>query len=248
MTAGAIRSREDTQRWDGSAPVEHEAGLVKICGLREPAHAVAAVAAGADLLGFVFAPARRRVSVEEARLSVEAAREAANDWRRGVLAVGVFVDATAEEMNEVVAGAEIDLLQLHGDEAPETLERLTRPVVKVLRPTLGATTAEVRVEMKRFRDVPNAPVAFLIDGYAPGARGGVGARASWALVGDISRETPVMLAGGLDADNVGETIGMTRPAGVDVSSGVESDGVKDVAKIEAFFAAARQAFGERRRG
>lgn len=215
--------------------------LVKICGLREPDHARVAVAAGADLLGFVFAPARRQVPIAVARACVEAAREEAGG--RPVLAVGVFVDAAVEEMNAAADGAGLDLLQLHGEEPPELLARLNRPVVKAVRPRPGASVADVERSMARYRAVANAPVAFLVDGYAAGVAGGEGVRADWRLAAEVGGGERVILAGGLDPANVAEAIRLVRPLAVDVSSGVETAGGKDPVKIAAFVAAAKGAFG-----
>jgi phosphoribosylanthranilate isomerase len=217
-------------------------GLVKICGLREPDQARAAVAAGADLLGFIFAPARRRVEIEVARACVQAAREEAAG--RPVLAVGVFVDASAEEMNATAARVGLDLLQLHGSEPPALLPQLRRPVVKAARPPVGTTAGEVEELLALYLSVANAPVAFLLDGYVAAAAGGEGVRADWRLAGDLARRRRRGLAGGLTPDNVAAAVAAVRPLAVDVSSGVESDGVKDARKIAAFVAAAKRAFRE----
>ena len=96
--------------------------VIKIDGLREPEHAAAAVGAGADLIGFIFAPARRQVTAEAARVCIAAAR--AEHPTRPVLAVGVFVNATAAEISAVARGSGIDVVQLHGDEAPELLDAI----------------------------------------------------------------------------------------------------------------------------
>lgn len=217
-------------------------GAVKIDGLRRPRDAEAAVLAGADLIGFIFAPARRRVSPEEARRCLDAARSAAAG--RAVLAVGVFVDAGADEMNDIAATVGLDLLQLHGDEPPALLATVEWPVLKVLRPMAGATVPEVERTMVRYWGGEKPPVAFVIDGYSPSAAGGEGVRADWELASRLVGTAPTLLAGGLDPGNVGEAIGRVRPLGVDVSSGVETDGAKDGAKIAAFVRAAKRAFAD----
>ena len=216
-------------------------GLVKICGLREPVHARAAVAAGADLLGFIFAPARRRVTAADARSCVGAARDEAGTRR--ILTVGVFVDATAADMNAAAAMAGLDLLQLHGEEPPELLADLDRPVVKALRPRAGTSPQEAESVIERYLAARNAPVAFLVDGYDPISAGGQGVRADWRLAADLAGNRPLFLAGGLDPDNVASAIAAVRPLAVDVSSGVETAGVKDQSKIEAFVLTAKRAFG-----
>lgn len=218
-------------------------GLVKICGLREPVHATAAAVAGADLLGFIFAPARRQVTAQQAAACVEAARAAAAGRR--ILTVGVFVNASPEEMNTVAELADLNLLQLHGDEDPELPSHLVRPVIRALRPQPGTPTMEVTGLIERHARASRSPMAFLLEGYAAGSHGGTGARADWGLAAELARRRPLLLAGGLDPENVGDAIAIAAPHGVDVSSGVETDGFKDIGKIEAFVAAARQAFAGR---
>jgi phosphoribosylanthranilate isomerase len=217
-------------------------GLVKIDGLREPEHAAAAARSGADLVGFIFAPARRRVTPVAARLAIAAAREATPDYQ--VMAVGVFVDAGATEINRVVHEAGLDLVQLHGDEPPELLQEIACRVLKAVRPPLGTAPSEVAGWFERFSAVPNAPLLYILDGYTPHAAGGAGVRSDWALASILAGDWPLCLAGGLEPANVSEAIRSVRPVAVDVSSGVETAGVKDSAKIEAFIRAAKRAFGE----
>lgn len=213
---------------------------VKICGLREPEHAAAAAAAGADLLGFVFAPARRRVTIDQARRCIDAARMA--DGTRRFLAVGVFVDARAAEMNAVAEMAGLDLVQLHGNESPTTLRQLDRPALKAVRSPPGADPTAVSRVLDEFGRGPTKPLAFLIDGHSATVAGGAGVRADWRLARRLALRHPLLLAGGLEPENVAAAIAAVRPLGVDVSSGVESEGVKDSARIAAFVAAARLGF------
>ena len=217
---------------------------MKICGLQDPVHAAAAAAAGADLLGFVFAPARRQVTPEVARRCIAAARETAS---RSFLVVGVFVDASAREINGIAEAAELDLVQLHGDEPPPMLNQLIRPVVKGLRPRPGTPVADVDALADRYQAVSNPPIAFLVDGFASHAAGGTAVRADWELARNLAQRWPLILAGGLDPDNVARAVSQARPLGVDVSSGVETHGAKDPEKIAAFVAAARRALTGRMR-
>ncbi len=214
-------------------------GLVKICGLRETEHAVAAAEAGADLLGFIFAPARRRITPVDARAAIAAARAAT---ARPILAVGVFVDADAAEIAHVAALTGIDIAQLHGDEPVDLPARLPIPATKAFKPQPGASLAETLACIDRYLGVDAPPVAALVDGYHPGASGGTGARADWRLASELAARRSLLLAGGLDPLNVADAIVAVRPLGVDVSSGVERDGVKDAAMIAAFVANARRAF------
>lgn len=214
--------------------------LVKICGLRQPEHAAAAAAAGADLIGFIFAPARRQVSAATARECIGAAREAARG--RHIVAVGVFVDAPADEVEATVREAGLDLAQLSGLEPPALVANIGVPAVKAIHPKPGDTLHHVLDAIDRYRAAAMSPVAYLVDGFAPGAAGGTGTRADWDLAAELCQTTPTLLAGGLDPGNVVAAIERVRPLGVDVSSGVEHDGIKDPAKIEAFIREAKQAF------
>jgi phosphoribosylanthranilate isomerase len=215
-------------------------GIVKIDGLREPEHAAAAAVAGADLIGFIFAPARRQVTAAVARSCIAAARAAAPE--RPVFTVGVFVDAPPSEMARVARETGIDALQLHGTEPPESLRLLSVPVLKALRPLPGTKFAQLMAEIGRYRSAPRPPLGILVDGYVAEFAGGTGVRADWRLAAEIAADCPIILAGGLDPDNVGAAIRQVRPLGVDVSSGVEVDGVKDAGRIGAFIRAARTAF------
>jgi phosphoribosylanthranilate isomerase len=214
--------------------------VVKICGLREPNHAVAAVEAGADLIGFIFAPARRQVTASIARACITAAREAGSG--RHFLAVGVFVDADPLEASSMADAAGLDVLQLHGQEPPESLASLNRPVIKALRPRPGDQLVDVAAALSRYRSATVEPRSFLLDGYSASVLGGSGHRADWQLAGAVCAMHPVILGGGLDALNAHEAIRAVRPLGVDVSSGVETEGRKDPEKIAAFVTAARAAF------
>ena len=215
-------------------------GVVKICGLREPEHAAAAAAAGADLIGFIFAPARRQVTAATARACIAAARKAAP--KRTVLAVGVFVDALPAEMKRIAGESGIDIIQLHGDELPESLPHLALPTVKALRPRPGTEAAQVVAEINRYRSSSSPPIGILVDGYTEGSSGGTGARADWRLANEIGAAVPILLGGGLDSGNVGAAIRQVRPLGVDVSSGVEVEGLKVSNRIEEFIQSARRAF------
>jgi phosphoribosylanthranilate isomerase len=210
--------------------------LVKICGLRQPEHAAAAAAAGADLIGFIFAPSRRRVTAAEAAACIAAARMSGQSPR----AVGVFVDASVDEIAATVETAGLDAVQLHGEEPADSFDVLGVPVIRSLRPRPDATATSVEREIARWANRPNPPIAFLIDGYSEAGMGGMGVRADWTLARTLAARWPILLAGGLDPDNVDAAIAAAAPLGVDVSSGVERDGRKDPARIAAFVAAARR--------
>jgi phosphoribosylanthranilate isomerase len=215
-------------------------GSVKICGIREPGLAMAAADAGADLIGFIFAPGRRQVSAGHAADCINQARGRAGE--RYILAVGVFVDEDAGRINEIAKVAGLDLVQLNGDEPPGMLAQLDLPAIKAFRPRPGQAAVEVDHLIRAYRANVPEPVALLLDGYDPVYHGGHGKRADWSVGSQLAKKHTLMLAGGLTPDNVGQAISQVRPIAVDVSSGVETDGAKDPEKIRAFIAAAKRAF------
>lgn len=220
----------------------NRAGLVKICGLREPEHAAAAAAAGADLVGFIFASARRQVSAEEAKVCVNAARKAAGN--RDVLAVGVFVDAPIAKVNETAHRAGVDLVQLHGSETSSFIEALDFPALKVFLPKPSEQPECIAEQIDSYLHAARPPAAIVVDGFSERGSGGQGVQVDWESAAVLANSRPLMLAGGLNPENVARAIAIVRPIGVDVSSGVERAGVKDPERIHAFIAAARSAFAE----
>lgn len=207
--------------------------FVKICGLKTPDHARAAIRLGADAFGLVFAPSRRQVTPDHARQLVEAASE---ELGRG-LAIGVFVNETAERIAEIAATVGLDAVQLSGDESPEMCVAVAQatglPVLRALR-------------LRSVDDLPLLDV-YALAGAIPmldtpatdGSYGGTGQRGDWRLAAEAARRWPIILAGGLTPDNLAGALAAVAPHGVDVSSGVETDGVKDIAKIERFLRVAR---------
>lgn len=214
--------------------------LVKICSLREPAHAEFAVAAGADAIGLIFAEARRKVTMERAVEIVSELRR--TQGSKDVVVVGVFVGQSADEINRIADLVELDVAQLHGDESPELAALVERPVIKALRLAATDTAPGVASRVEAFDRLARPPLAYLVDPHSTDAPGGTGRRVDWTVAEEIARSTRMILAGGLTPGNVGDAIRRVRPAGVDVSSGVETDGVKDRAKVIAFVHAARAAF------
>lgn len=214
---------------------------IKICGIREEAHALAATEAGAELIGFVFAPARRRVSPAKAR-------EIADTVKKGskVKSVGVFVDAPASEVNRIADFCGLDLVQLSGNETWSYCRQIARPIIKAVR--IGQQLREdINAELTAGLKILS-PRRFitLLDSQAEGQYGGTGIAFNWSLAQQVAREFPVIIAGGLDPKNVAQAIETATPWGVDVSSGVETDGAKDIAKIKAFIEAVRRADDNKR--
>ncbi|MCC6302136.1 MAG: phosphoribosylanthranilate isomerase [Gammaproteobacteria bacterium] len=201
---------------------------VKICGITRNEDALAAAALGADAIGLVFyARSPRRVDVARAA-------EIAAGLPPFVQAVGLFVDAGAAEIAAVLERVRVDLLQFHGDESPADCRGFGLPYIKAVRMRPGI---DVRAEAERYHDAR----ALLLDTYRPGVAGGTGATFSWDEI-PPRPGAHLLLAGGLTPENVNDAIRAVRPYGVDVSGGVEAaKGVKDAARMAAFFAAVRRA-------
>jgi phosphoribosylanthranilate isomerase len=203
---------------------------VKICGITSPEDGLVAARAGADAIGLVFWPKSPRY------VELEAARAISRALPPFVVRVGVFVDATAEAMSAAIEAGGLDLLQLHGREAPEVFDTLPRRGVKAVRVGAGFDPAQaLRYEGRA--------AGLLLDTQAASAPGGTGETFDWSLAQEVRRRASfVMLAGGLNAANVAAAIAAVRPDGVDVSSGVESaPGRKDADKVRAFIEAVRRA-------
>lgn len=214
--------------------------VVKICGLQSVEAARAAVLAGADALGFILAESRRCVApsmIRETRTSLTQDIEAMPAF------VGVTVNATAVELAMLAEQAELDYVQLSGHESADLLDDLDFPVIKTIHVSSDTSIDELSREVDRWFDHVRPAVAVLIDARVEGAYGGSGVQADWEVAARVAERYPAILAGGLKPGNVFEGIQAVRPRGVDVSSGVEIAGEKDLALIEAFIAHARQGFG-----
>lgn len=200
---------------------------IKICGLTREADVEAAVAAGADAVGFVFYPPSPRA------VDVDRAAELARRIPPFVEVVGLFVNATPADVRAACAAVPISLLQFHGDEDAAYCRQFSRPWLRAARVRKGLDLVEFA---RSFPDARGLLLDAFVDGY-----GGGGHVFDWTL---IPPDLPgfLVLSGGLTAANVGDAIERVRPAAVDVSSGVESGkGIKDHAKIAAFVAAVRKA-------
>lgn len=213
--------------------------VVKICGLMDVQSARTAAVAGADMLGFILTESRREVEpsfVREVRSSFSDGAEQVPHI------VGVTVNLSAEGAARLVEEAEVDLVQLSGDESPDLLDQIDVPVIKVVHVAAGMTMEELRPVVDPWFDHQRPALAILIDAKLPGAYGGSGIQSDWTVASQLAERYPAILAGGLKPGNVFEGIQAVAPRGVDVSTGVEIDGVKDSTLIEAFVARARQAF------
>lgn len=238
---------------------------VKICGIRDVPTALAAAETGADFVGLMFAESRRKVTPQECFDVVEALHEfrkqagrvridgpargdvTARSWfgawneaieetlfRARPLLVGVFADQRHEDVNDIANAAELDLVQLSGGEDEEYIEHIELPVLKAIHVGPGVLADDVTEKA-----IPGYARAVMLDTASAGARGGTGEAFDWSIAAEVASRLPIMLAGGLTPETVREAIRMAEPWAVDVSSGVETGGSKDIAKVQAFIAAAK---------
>jgi phosphoribosylanthranilate isomerase len=203
---------------------------IKCCGMTRIEDALLAARLGADAIGLVFtARSKRQVSLARAREIVAALPPF-------VATVGLFMDDDADLVRQVIQEVQPTLMQFHGSEVDDWCMQFGRPFLKAIAMGEGA------VALPRLRDYPHA-AGLLLDGHGFGEAGGSGKAFDWSLT-PCDFMQPLILAGGLHADNVGAAIGLARPWAVDVASGVESTpGIKDPAKLVAFIAAVRAADG-----
>jgi phosphoribosylanthranilate isomerase len=210
---------------------ENRRTRAKICGITRIEDAIAAASAGADAIGLVFyAPSPRDVDIDRAA-------EICAALPPFVTTVGLFVNAAEEEVHGVLDSVPLDLLQFHGNESAAYCQRFSRPYIKAVRMAEGVDLNTVAAEYSGAR-------ALLLDSYQKGVPGGTGHAFDWARV-PADLDKPVILAGGLDPDNVAGAIRQVHPYAVDVSSGVEADkGIKDAEKIIAFMRGVETADGD----
>src|ERR1051325_1800243 len=220
---------------------------IKICGITRPEDAAAACDAGADAIGMIFHPSSRR------SISLERARQIAGTVGPFVTKVGVFVDATPQMIVKSAREAGLALVQLHGREELQVAAQLSSEglrIVKALR-----VNASLQRELVRWREAAAYLAGILLETDSTPEHGGSGIANDWDAIvryrasGDFDGIAPLILAGGLTAENVGDVITRIRPWAVDVSSGVESEvGKKSAEKIHAFIAGVRSADRERSDG
>jgi phosphoribosylanthranilate isomerase len=206
---------------------------VKVCGITRIEDASEAVRLGAAAIGFVFWPASPRA------ISVPAAREVAGAVPPLVARVGVFVNACADDVARIADVVGLDAVQLHGDERVDRYARVKSRLIK-------SVTLNSDEDVFSASALP-AHVTALVDATDRARRGGTGQVADWSYAAALASRRPIILAGGLTADNVAGAIGQVRPWALDVSSGVESaPGIKSRERLEAFFAAVAGSGGVRR--
>lgn len=197
---------------------------VKVCGITQVDQAYELANLGVDAIGVIFAPQSPRL------LDVRTARQIRQALPPFVSLVGVFVDASPEDINMIVSEAQLDIVQLHGVEHPSMISEINRPCIKAIR---AKTRVDVVDGCNRYTDAS----ALLIDPYVKGQHGGTGQQINpdvWPNSSENSEELPLILAGGLSSNNLGESLEQFNPYAVDLNSGVESSpGVKCMNLVEA---------------
>lgn len=213
---------------------------VKICGIKEKAHASAVIESGGDFIGLVFAPSQRQVTPAQAREIVDTFKK----HDSAIAAVGVFVNMPAAEVNRIADYCELDLVQLSGDETWEYCLGIARPLIKAVRISRNQSPQEICASLTAGASkLSSQRCIYLLDSQVKGRYGGSGIAFDWSLARQAAKQFPVIIAGGLAPENVVQAIEAVAPWGVDVSSGVEVGGGKDIARIRAFIEAVRGADG-----
>jgi phosphoribosylanthranilate isomerase len=202
--------------------------IIKICGIKTLKDALAAIEAGADYLGFNFYPKSVRFIEKSPCAEITSVLKREHPQ---VKLVGVFVNSPVDEIKDILQTCQLDLAQLHGDEAPETFSQLAPHAFRAFRGIPESNAGYERDE---------APF-MLIDAAVKGVYGGSGVTADWTAAEELAKKYPLLLAGGLTPENVADAVCQVRPWGVDVASGVESaPGEKDAGKMSAFVKAVQE--------
>ena len=202
---------------------------VKMCGISKVETIPAVVEAKPDYMGLVFAPSKRQVTVEQAKMLVEALHKQCKEQNNmvSIKTVGVFVNETLDNLVTIANEANLDVVQLHGDEDEAFIQSLKeRTNVEVWKAVQIRRAADAEAWIDSSADM------LLFDAYHKDERGGTGDVFDWSCLDTFER--PFMLAGGIDSTNVARAIRTVRPYGIDISSGIETNGVKDDEKITAF--------------
>lgn len=201
---------------------------IKICGITQIEDALCAAACGADAVGFIFHPASPRYITPERAKEIIAALPAE------LVKVGVFVNREADKVAQMVAECGLDLIQFHGDESPEYCRRF--PPERVIKAVFVRTPEEL-LALEAY-----AVRAFLTDFREAGRYGGTGKRADWRLAAQLAKDRPLILAGGLGPENIGEALAAVAPGAVDINSGCEiTPGIKDHERMRQIIGLIRRA-------
>jgi len=200
---------------------------VKICGITRPEDAFAAATAGADAIGMVFYPGSQRC------ISIETANAIIASLPPFVTTVGLFVDASRDQVNSVLRNVSLDMLQFHGNESQQDCLGYAKPYIKAIRMKAG-------LDLMQQLEIYDKASGLLLDTYVQGVAGGTGQTFNWDII-PANLDKPLILAGGLNAGNVADAIRRVRPYAVDVSGGVEAAvGIKDAVKLTEFIQETRK--------
>ena len=210
---------------------------IKICGIQDIETACVAVECGVDFIGLVFAPSHRQISLTSAHII----SKAVHDLDSQGLTTGVFVNQPAKEVNSIARRCSLDYVQLSGDESWEYCRNIEKPIIKAIHVSSKTTGVKLITDIQKtivlLRD---KEIIHLLDSDSPNSYGGTGEVFNWDLLKPIADEYDVMIAGGLNAHNVAELIKSVNPWGVDVSSGVEINGIKNPERIKKFIDTVRK--------
>ncbi len=209
---------------------------IKICGIREESHALAIAEAGVDFMGLVFSPSPRQITPAQACKLISALKKTDKDTQT----VGVFVNTPASKVNKIAEFCQLDWVQLSGDEPWEYCREITAPIIKVIRVSRHYKPQPVCNDLSYGKKIlTTRKHLFMLDSNSREKYGGTGMTFDWKLAQSIAKQFPVIIAGGLTPANVAKAIRTITPWGVDVSSGVETKGSKDLVKIIKFIEAVR---------
>ena len=213
---------------------------VKICGIRNLEDALVAAEAGDDFIGIVFVPGRhRRITPKEAKVIIEGVR---NSSGPGPRIVGLFADQAIEEVAGIVDFCRLDFAQLCGKESVEYAGQTGCDVIKVVHVIESASVVDDADISLKVKEYSGGGHLVTLDRYVEGIQGGTGKGFNWEVAASLALEgNSFLLAGGLSPNNVADAISIVKPWGVDVSSGVETDGKKDHIKIKEFMRIAKEA-------
>lgn len=208
---------------------------VKVCGLTRLDHARYCSGALADFLGFIFVEeSPRYIKPEEASAIIT--------WLEGIQAVGVFKNHAVDEINEIVRMTGLNLVQLHGEESPESIALLDVPAIKAIGVSSEDTRASIQYKIEPYL---YAAEYLLFDTKIGDQAGGTGQSFDWSILDVVPEDIRFFVAGGVSKQNIAEIIQTVEPFAIDVNSSLESEpGVKDFDKMESFFETLRQIWDE----
>ncbi|MFC1954330.1 phosphoribosylanthranilate isomerase [Chloroflexota bacterium] len=210
---------------------------IKICGLSEVEGALAAAEAGADFLGLMFADSKRQVTTKRATEIAEAVHRLSNPPKL----VGVFANSTVQDVNQTADSYHLDRVQLSGAENWQYCREIKSPIIKAIHVRESDELKDIVNEINTGYQIRTTEtLVFLLDTHDKNTYGGTGQVFNWQLAKEVASMFPVMVAGGLTPENVEQLVKEVCPWGVDVSSGVESNGHKDISKIREFISVVRE--------